>query len=820
MKLFLFLCSTASQMEILYKISITLLLLVLNIQGFSCNFCNSSKHCFHSDSIEKQLQYFDELVLLKLNQVRLGNEKDAFKLEDILEQPAKDHAKYMAVLDELTHIQFGFKKTPEDRMKYYGGSIRSEELILQIYLKNENNIDWIKTSEKVVKRLTIIKAYKLYILSSKYFLIGIGSALNKDKSSLYVTVLIGNYFSYNQGAKYREELHLPYSSSFFSNNFNKTYGFKPYNRDECRVLDRYKDIENLQKSLSITDNNIVLANDDLKLIRKTINSNKDRIAIDVIPKQLFACDHENLVDHNQPNYGVLFKGLNGKQLLRKNIYRDISNDSLEVNLGELKYSQDVKGFKHINDNVDLNLVLIKNNYYCKVVTPSFNINYKNRYMSSLVVDTVLSNPVKTIHEILREPVKLVFRVPFKKNKYNYKTNDIKLLLDALDESKYRILDVKISAFTSIEGLEYKNQQLQNNRANSIIEALNRIESEKFNYSINTSDSWDQFKKDILNTGYDELLTMDRDEVITYINERKLWNKLEPILANHRYAEIEVLVEYDTVSVSKELMIVKKLNHCISLNLLERANEAMKYFILYVLENDYDQSVIDNISIPQKPEYASLRMSEIWLNKYIEKEYLTFEDLALLNDLHNHAPYNPYITYNWFYCNILYNDKFEYRNYTDNRQVIAELYNSSINSKQLNALNFRFLLENLKYELNNNGNKTSIKRLREEIANCVDNENNVLEVADLLSQTHDYEFAIDLLERFIDKPNVSEKLVFMYLALCSHSLDRMYSLQFSRVMRRAQQVNPGGFCQVLKEGYFSIIVFDNPIVKELYCKYCN
>ncbi|NOZ48224.1 MAG: hypothetical protein GXO79_15825 [Chlorobi bacterium] len=790
---------------------------------------NSVQHSLHKngfsnqfDSVKINLDLLEKLVIKKLNIERQNNNLDLFSIKEILDLPAEDQAKYMAKNNELLDIQMGRKKYPSDRMTFYGGSKQSKELILQIdFDYNIKQFSWEKIADKIVKRLTVLRYYKQLTLNPNYFFIGIGISANKQFSSLFITVILGNYKSFNYGTKKREESHIPYYASFFSNNIRHAYGYLPYDEKECLRVNKIKNIDALYSGLYIKNNEIYLSLPNNKLLKKVLTNGKDRLAVDIIPQKLYTCESENLIDNNQLNKGILIKGLNKNQISRKNQANDKSK-SIEVKLGSLKYIQDLSGYRKIDSIAELNLYVIKNKHICKIITPSFNEfnKIKQNNSSGLLADTSLTESIDYIeNELFRKTSSLIFNIPFRKNKYEYKKSDIEPIIQALHEPKFQIKNIKITAFSSIEGSEKNNIFLQNARAQSIVKVFQKLYSDSLNYTINTSNSWEQFKLDVFNTEFDTIAGMQKSEALNYISKNKLMNKLEPLLQKERYAHVELEILYDTITTSKEELIVNKINKYIKQNYVEKAELIHKYFIKEIINGKYKGIRIHDIKIPDKPKFAKIRMNQLWLEKYIAKEWLYESDFHFIEHLHEQNSNDFYILYNWIYSSVLFMQKINLVQIKKIYEEIDTLNTFHISTNLVSALKFRMLLIENKYTIEYGSQKEKIKKLKE-IESFISNENEAIEIAKILAASADYDYAIELLAKYIGLPNTSVNLLFTFITLCSHERKMLNTKLFEIAVKQILIINPTFFCNLLKSNKITFQVLENPIIKKLYCSKCK
>ena len=122
---------------------------------------------------------------------------------------------------------------------------------------------------------------------------------------------------------------------------------------------------------------------------------------------------------------------------------------------------------------------------------------------------------------IADSMSLSLRIPFEKNKSTYETKDIEPFIKLLNEPEFFIYDLHITAFSSIEGSDKENKKLQQDRAQSIINALKQRQKDSIETNITTDYNWESFKQDIKKTKHNILASMKIDEAQAYIRNYSL-----------------------------------------------------------------------------------------------------------------------------------------------------------------------------------------------------------------------------------------------------------------------------------------------------------
>ena len=773
----------------------------------SFNSCNAIDY----ENYNRQL--FSDVFSEKVNSLRVRKGTEILSVNNILIKVAQDQASYMSDVEQVSHEQDNKnKKTHQQRSIYYGGSKNIDEIVIKVPIKKGKTIYSYKkvADDLVFKIYSNTKNFNL-LINTKYNFTGIGSAVDKHGKQLYVSIILGNYNSLNAGASRRNELETPFSI--------KQYGLKSYDKKLCKKCDNFKNIEDLQKGLYVKENKIFFSSDKLKELKRIINQPKDALAVDIVQKAQYVCNGDNIIDNNLINKGILLKRVYSKNLYKKprHIRVEKGNNKINVELGEMP---------KIKGEYELNLLIIKDNHVCKNIEQSFIISSDSaKYKDDveLLADTITTDNISNYIPTASTEI-LHFKIPFKKNKYIYKNSDIEPFIKSLNIPDFNIDEVNLYAYSSIEGSEQGNVILQQKRAKSIVDALNKEGRNDIKINIKTGDNWEQFKTDIAKTKYDFLSTTTLQKAREYIKNRNLEDTLESILSQQRYADIDMKVTYKISGKDEQQFVLYKFNQAVKNDSLAEALSIQKYIFKQILQNKYSSDAINNQTIPYTTKTAGLLMNKLWLEVYKNNKNLKDckSDIYKLNELNTS---NNYIFFNKTFCDIMFNNFNDEKNISQIQNSIQNLYLSIFSKETIDALNLKFQLKIIN-ELDKNNSKyvKIINKSLSDIKNIIDIKNvgmqNSLTLANIFINHKDYEFAIKLLEHFIYKRGVSEDLLFTYISLCSHFKDRNSTRRFEVALSKASKMNKQRYCKLFDGSKLSFQVFENPKIKRNYCKECT
>ncbi|OFX28707.1 MAG: hypothetical protein A2X08_01595 [Bacteroidetes bacterium GWA2_32_17] len=770
------------------------------------------------DAEDYNADILNELLRKEINKYRLKQKSDTLTFETILKNAADDQAAFMAQTGNAVYEQGGKKKTTGKRIMLYGGSDNGEELVVKMPIKKGPELfTYGKVVDDIMFKWLSDKKGIIVLNDPKYMFYGIGSTLDDDHKKVYVSAVFGNYSSFNAGSIRKDELSIPFTT--------KKYGLKKIDDNICSRCNKFRNIDDLQRGLYVKDGNIYFKYDNFKALKKLLKDPSDGIVVDVVQRAQYPCEGENIINNNLVNKGVMLKRYKASKLEKKNLVKEQKN-KVEVLIGQLP--------KGITDNYELNLLLVLEKRVCRTISPSFSeeggVEYSN--LIELLADTVViseSEYVPTTENSTTE-----FIIPFERNKYDYKPEDIEPLIKKLKEPDFIINKLSIIAYSSIEGNDETNKALQKNRAESIVNALKSRQTKKVAYNITTGDNIEDFKHDVQGTEFANIANMSVSEAQEYISKNNLINKLEPILQKHRYAKIAMNIIYDIGGKKEQAFVLSRFNKSVKENNLIRALAIQKFIFRKVLKKEYDSTAVSEQEIPETPEFAGLLlnklwlsgllMNKLWLERYINNEEISEEYCNKISKFHKLAPDNFYITYNWYYCRILHEEFTGDKSIVDFQKEISDLYSTNLQKHTIDLLNMEYQFKVIQYLdtldeaspllLASLDSVRIISKLTES------NWQNSIKLAYIFVGLKDYDFAARLLEPYILSDNPFDELIFSYIAICSHLPYKFGSPRFILAMNKAKDLDKERYCKLFKKDKLTIQALENTKVKEVYCKTCG
>ncbi len=768
---------------------------------------------------------FNQLYLERINQQRNLINRDPLILNEVLEKAALDQSEYMAKTKKINLSGSSKKKrTTGDRIEFFGGTNSGAEIVqgtsvgkdVKTYFTYNQVVDDLFT--KIAKS----KKYTEIINNPAAFYIGIGASTDARGKRIFVSIVVGGLESINEGKNLRKLLNLRYST--------KSYGIKPGNAKECRNCERFDDFIALQQGMSIQQGKIYFEYNNLRKLRKLFVTPDDAIAIDIVLKAQYPCDTFNIYDGKRINRGILLKPIYAKDLFKSNSVPEREN-RFEGFIAEVPKSI----LKKLGNEYEINVNIIQRGCFCKRVVRTYNEgNVKDRIKGlTLLPDTAKTCINCNINDdLVFDSVKntLTFRMPFDKNKSEYRVKDMEPLLAALEEPKYTINEINIIAYTSMEGDSVKNALLQIRRAKSMLEALKKYNKQDFVNNIETYDAWEMFKKQVSNTERYIYGTMTKRQLIDTLNSSKsLRDEFEYILQEERVTEVRMKVTYLTEGENELPFLVHSIQKAIEKEQFGRALRIQKYAIRQCIAGKFDPNLLLRIKIPMKQEYLAMHLNNIYLESRFNKDdSITPSMEAKLNELAKLEPANLLVKYDRILA-FLKNGYFKDQAMIDEYQNrIDALHKTKLSGTLIDGLYMEYLFKIIaQFDSSGTGlgNKNvvmAMEKLKKQFALASNNNNweNALLLSDIFVKHNDYKYASQLLVPYLRDPRVSEKFIFMYIAVIGHYPENWYTPDFRYALSKAKEFNQKRYCQLFSEPYLSIQVLEHPLIKKEYCETCR
>ena len=756
---------------------------------------------------------FKSALLHEINIARANNGIDSLDLMPPLNAAAEFSALDMAKNERADALNVA--KTTPKYLKKAGCTDKGEELVVGINLgKGKNLANPKELAKSILNKWMQGKKEKAKLLQPGNVYVGVSAKSDEKDKKLYVSVIMGNFQTFNSGAKKKSELKVPYNK--------KSKKLKNKDEKKCSNCEKFKEIEQLYKGLSVENGKIYLSYDNLKNLKRLIKKGNDGLAVDVVMKEQYSKADYNIMDNRLKNKGVMQKVVYRDKLFSKNLIKPDPKakkkqkiNKLKVELGKLP--------KGIVGSYELNLMVIQENYVCKTVMRSYLESGDQESKSHFEM-----LPMPETEEARNPPFEprsessiLTFTIPFERNKFEFKPEDIKPFLDALQEPDFIIEGVFIYAYSSIEGDSVSNAKLQTKRGESVIKVLQSMQKSKITPAIITNDSWLLFQMEMEDGKYDFLTKMAKKEAIKTINSKQsLRDELEPYLAKQRFAQIILDVTYDISGKKEEKFCTAQFNKMVKQGNFKQAYKIMDFIHHKANVGKYPESIWDELLISEEAKNSGILMNRVYY-EYLSSGKIVDEDqYEQIKKISKLDPANPVVQHNLLFCRVkLDSNVVDKTVQAEIQSGVEALYKTSLNKKTVDNLNIEWqfrLLDALDTIESAQDQRTAIIAKIKSFYNFKDGSwQNALKLAFAFSRAKDYYYACSVLEPFLESKDLDPKLVFAYISIASHVPEKFFSRKFSEAMAIAKSMDKDRFCKLFGEPFMTFQVLDNPKIKQIY-----
>ena len=756
-----------------------------------------------------------ESLLGSLNAVRWKAGVDSMMTNDILTKAALDLCERYSTAKKVT-IEEGFAG---DLVKKYKGTTRVQEVSIDIPGgKAKTMYTYQQVSLDAADKISKAKKFEDILKNPKYYYCGIGSVYNEDNKKIYITIVFGGVDAFNNGAKYRKTLPIPFSKS--------RRGLYVYDTKTCKQCEKFPDLDDLLNYVHIEGGNVILEYPNLKKFKKYFRGAQDGLAVDIVTRAAYPCSQDNIMDNNLSSKGYMLKPMYQSKLYKKNenVKLDPKNNTYKAIIAKVpsKYVTTLESTPY-----EINLIYIVGKVACHTITRTYLEDGGTGALTPLTMypDTLTMNDPKR-YLPKSENQELEFTIYFEQGKSSYDTKDIEGFIKALKQPDFIVNDITIDAHSSMEGDSIMNAKLQNSRAKSIVDALGKYQKKEVTYTITTSDSWDMFKDSLKKTEFKNLTELSKEEVKKLLTGETL-NNLEPYLAKERFAKITMKVTLNLTGKNEQKYVYNSYQKALDKKDVEQAKRISRYIVEKIVEGKYDAEPFLAIELKEEPPYANLNINKMYIDTRVHHEDSIYEGLvAKLNEMNKTMSGNDYVAWNNTMAFVKTGAIVNNKEVVANQTIINGLYNGVIPQMMNDALNLEWQfkviekVDTLDAGVPNPTLQACMDRIKK-IFNIEEaNWQNSLKLAYIFEKHNDLAYAMKLLAPYISDENPDEQLLYTYISVASHFPDQIFSRNFRLAMAKASSKNKSRYCELFGTPKLTFQICDNPLIKKQYCETCN
>ncbi|MGZ0015887.1 hypothetical protein [Yeosuana sp. AK3] len=545
----------------------------------------------------------------------------------------------------------------------------------------------------------------------------------------------------------------------------------------------------------------------------------DGLAVDIVLKDRYACDITTM--ENTQIRGFLLKPVYS-QALRSGL-KPSGEGLFRVYLGKVP-----EGF--LNDELEYNILFLSNKNLCQyyviydLESYAWDLLDMGMYLDSL---TYHSKQIKSSEKegfILKNKT-LKFKIPFEKNKSEYSQDDIKPIYDSLRLTDYYIKTIKIKAYSSVEGRLDRNIELQEQRANSIVAALQTFQKPTIKTSVSSSENWVEFLNDIKGTPFESLSNLTKSQVKAKL-VGQLSKDIESILKHHRKAVLELELEKKDkyLNMSSEELLTK-FNTAISLEQLVEAKDLQNSIFEKLKTKELAPEFLQKMQIPKQAIFSKI------LNKNSAFKYMLNVRQALivyneLLELEKLVPKDGEVKYNiaaikiklWRFNAIEIDE-------TQLKTQITALKNYGLHSSLITRMMVNFHIikaENAMRKREYAIKDKSVVYINGQYKNFSLSDYDYLSLAQFFSYYGNTDMSVELLENKARSIDIDEDLLFYYLNLTLINKEFSQDSDYRTILLNANNLNKERFCKLfnsIEQGGVTFQLLEDSFLRKTYCESC-
>ncbi len=550
----------------------------------------------------------------------------------------------------------------------------------------------------------------------------------------------------------------------------------------------------------------------------------DGIAVDVIPRSMYTC-----ADAEPPKQTNFYKGtlLKPTYLAELKRSKQVGPNGIAVKVGRLP--------THLaKEFYELNLVILKDRHVCyynsfyDLQTYRWDLLNMGLYMDTLTYgdqfDTTRNARVSSI--VKRKAMH--FNIPFERNKSEYSPKDLQPLYDSLRLTDFTIKRIRIEAYSSVEGPEQRNIDLQQKRAQSIVNALQSFQSPSIETTVQASENWVEFLNDVSLTSNAALADLPKSEVKKRLLDKRVADQLEPVLALHRKAIITLeLQRKDGLAGLKEDQLIRQFEKALGDKNIARARELQNTVMERIMDEELPATFLDKMEVPVQRDYAALINSRTAF-RYFQDPRDAFTTYTALLELQRLLPEDAHINYNL--CAVKFRVWLQGGAITiDPAQFMREI--ESLHSKGIAeplvkrmTINHHIIMAELHMAKGEYAKKDeSIKYINRNYKSIPMAEHDYLSLAQYFASFANYEQSLAVVEPQLTVVNADEDLLFYYLNLTIFDHEQTKNANYKRIMLNAVNKNKKRYCDLFEpfgKGGITFQLLDDQYLFKTYCETCQ
>lgn len=762
-----------------------------------------------SQSTQLNYNEIGKLILKQVNAYRDSIDARPLKNNSILHQAAEDHADYMSWNKYLGHDQVTYnKQTPAERVFYYGGNFNYIGENVAVITPRINDSTF-KTSDKIAQEFFTLwinsTGHRENISKDFYYQSGISFAYDSKSNKLY-SAQVFSALGYNFPSRLKSPA--------------KAYGVQAYNEETCEGSKNFRyGTLSFANHLFVSHDSVFIRYHDINYFKKVVSNPNDGYALDIVFRDQLPCNSPNLFHGSGIFDGYMLEPKFQYDLYKHNYSQNPKK--LITYIGKLP-----KGIS----NYEINLILIKDNIRCDysypVIIPSKDI--PPFYIEPLMVDTI-SEVLAQIK--LDTTIELSFS--FERSSTNWNEDLSFNTFNSIRAYTNFIQSVEINTFSSVEGKEWFNIRLQEERAAKIKSLLTAyVSNQKTEVNVHSKENWEKFNKQIKENNLTEFEDKSPEEIKRYLKLKKGNTLYDSLLFDQRKAsatiKIKGIVKGDATGPESLLIwdeVVKQKNFAAATHLLYRAAQQENNFVTYDTYNP-ELDTFYNYA-PFSCNILAERIKNNWRKLPVQLDSTQLINLRLDNKA------NKYTIANWinlYYHDLYWRSRYYYTDPSKNQiKVDPEIVLKRLNLLETGAFEDTTYWPKLKlnqqlasiqyYSYINDWQKVNLyfNQIFDHFFDANLPINEAHDLALFCNYHYKYDMSVKMLDHYFEQETLNENAAFTLAQTATVLQDEIEEERYIAYMTTAREMNPKRWCGWLNSNFQ---VMRNEKVKGMYCEHCN
>jgi outer membrane protein OmpA-like peptidoglycan-associated protein len=567
----------------------------------------------------------------------------------------------------------------------------------------------------------------------------------------------------------------------------------------------------------IYKNSIYIIFSDPAVYAALIKGSKDGFAIDLVHARQYSCTTP------APTTKSRFRGQLQQPLYKEELSTRMQQDAtgtLYINMGTLPAGMDP-------EEVEANLVLIHKRYACHYLS-IYDLDMQDWELleTGLYRDTLhtVSKGQKESESLTKT---LYFTIPFAKNQYDYKQQDIKALYDSLKLTDYTINALRIVAYTSVEGSLEHNLQLQQRRAESLVKALEAYQGLPVKASIRTSENWVEFLEDISTTPHKQLAQLSKQQIKEKLKEPAVSQALEPLLSRHRKGLVTLRLQKKVSYFQESAENMKRYyNQAIAEENVEKALMLQEIIFERIQQESLPEEFAKQLEVPQTTLFGRLLLNQASFS-YGQADADELAALQTFEELQQILPDNPQLAYNITALKIkIWAQDPSLADARELNQNILNLRKLNLEDALVNRLLINFYIIQTQrhlFERNYREKDKSLLLIYKAYKNLRLSDSDAVRLASFFAFYSRFDWSRAVLQSRVKQLDVHENVIFYYLNLTLGDNRYTRSKDYRQILNNAFNTNPLRYCSMFGtrgSGGVSFQLLQDQYLKQTFCDNCN